>query len=250
MGHVQGLQALHRRVAGLASRGSWGALFVDSTLNTTKKDASRFQNHFQLVLCCHLTHVMPQISRSTRSSDASPPAEGQPPSSSRAQGACKSARNCNTRDLGEAQNKALVAPRHGSRPVNATPPATSRPRAALLETGRSRSLSQSVGRSVTLAELGPRVPTENTTLALVLDTLENRVSCCLARCIGGMATAGLLCRSELVGFAGVPATPALGDCPHLIKDRGRCAASPVSFRSRHLETSRDTVNALRRTHTQ
>ena len=49
-----------------------GALFVDSTLNTTKKDASRFQNHFQLVLCCHLTHVMPQISRSTRSSDASP----------------------------------------------------------------------------------------------------------------------------------------------------------------------------------
>ena len=91
---------------------------------------------------------------------------------------------------------------------------------------------------MSLAELGPRVPTENTTLALVLDTLENRVSCCLARCIGGMATAGLLRRSELVGFAGVPATPALGDCPHLIKDRGRCAASPVSFRSRHRETSR------------
>ena len=54
-----------------------------------------------------------------------------------------------------------------------------------------------------LAELGPRVPTQNTTLALVLDTLENRVSCCLACCIGDPATAGLLCRSELVGFAGV-----------------------------------------------
>ncbi len=49
------------------------------------------------------------------------PAEEQPPSSSRVQGACKSARNCNTRDLGEAQNKALASPRHGSRPVNATP---------------------------------------------------------------------------------------------------------------------------------
>ena len=46
MGHVQGWQTSHRRVAGLASRGSSGALFVDSTLITTKKDASGFQDHF------------------------------------------------------------------------------------------------------------------------------------------------------------------------------------------------------------
>ena len=199
------------------------------------------------MLCCHLTHVMPQISRSTRSSDASPPAEGQPPASSRVQGACKSARNCNTRDLGEAQNKALVAPRHGSRPVNATPPATSPPARCAC---RNRPFPRPFPIRWTL-----RAPWRSWARGCRQKILLPPSFWALWKTgfhVAWRVALGSLQRPDYcVGpnWWGSLGCQRWGTAPHLIKDLGRCATSPLCFRSRHRETSTGMVNALRRTHT-